>query len=276
MAVYAVGDIQGCRDELLQLLDRIGFDSSNDRLWLTGDLVNRGPDSVGTLRLVRELGPSAITVLGNHDLHLLAVAFGHGAGRQDAGIDQVLAAPDREELLDWLLRRPLLHRDRDLRWTLVHAGLAPDWDLDTAERCAREVESALAGDPGSLFAGMYGNEPHRWLPSLAGIARYRFTINCMTRLRYVDTDGALLLRLKGTPDRAPPGAVPWFRHPARATAQDRIVFGHWSTLGFHHEGRTVCLDGGCVWGGRLCALRLDRDEPPVTLECTAHRQPGEE
>jgi bis(5'-nucleosyl)-tetraphosphatase (symmetrical) len=274
LAVYAVGDVQGCRDELVALLDLLRFDAAVDRLWLTGDLVNRGPDSLGTLRLVRDLGAAAVTVLGNHDLHLLAVACGHGAGRQDNGTLQVLAAPDGNELVEWLLGRPLLHVDRDLGWSMVHAGLPPAWDLATAEACAREVESALAADPGSLFAGMYGDEPQHWSPSLAGIARYRFTINCMTRLRYVDASGRVLLRLKGPPRDAPPGAIPWFRHPARATAAERIVFGHWSTLGLHREDGALCLDGGCVWGGRLCALRLDAEAAPVTLDCAGHRRPG--
>ncbi|MBS1199609.1 MAG: symmetrical bis(5-nucleosyl)-tetraphosphatase [Proteobacteria bacterium] len=276
MAVYAVGDVQGCRDELLALLDRLRFDPALDRLWLTGDLVNRGPDSLGVLRLVRGLGATAVAVLGNHDLHLLAVACGHGPGRRDPGIEQVLAAPDREELLDWLLRRPLLHHEPALGWTLVHAGLPPDWDLATAVSCAREVESALAGDPESLFGSMYGNEPRRWSPTLAGVARYRYIINCMTRLRYVDAGGSVLLSLKGPPQQAPSFAIPWFRHPARATAGERIVFGHWSTLGLNREAGTLCLDGGCVWGGRLCAARLDRDEPPVALDCAGHRVPGED
>ena len=274
MAVYAVGDVQGCHDELLALLGRLRFDPAVDRLWLTGDLVNRGPDSVGVLRLVRGLGAAALTVLGNHDLHLLAVAYGHGAGRGDPGIHQVLAAPDGDELVDWLLRRPLLHHDASLGWTLVHAGLPPDWNLATALSCAREIESALVADPSSLFASMYGNEPQHWSPALVGVARYRFVINCMTRLRYVDSGGSLLLRLKGAPQSAPSNAIPWFRHPLRATAGERIVFGHWSTLGLHHEAGTLCLDGGCVWGGSLCAARLDREEPPVVLHCAGHRAPG--
>ena len=274
MAVYAVGDVQGCLGEFVALLERLRFDPATDRLWLTGDLVNRGPDSLGVLRFVRGLGAAAVSVLGNHDLHLLAVAFGHGAGRRDPGIEQVLAAPDRDELLDWLLARPLLHADPAFGWTLIHAGLPPDWDLAMAISCAREVESALERDPASLLASMYGDEPQRWSPSLAGVARYRFVINCLTRLRYVDAGGAMLLKLKGPPHQAPSAAIPWFRHPARRTAGERIVFGHWSTLGLNREAGTLCLDGGCVWGGRLCAARLDRDEPPVVLECAGHRVPG--
>jgi len=274
LAVYAVGDIQGCTDELRALLDRLHFDPAADRLWLTGDLVARGPDSVGSLRYVRALGGAAITVLGNHDLHLLATAAGHGPGKLDAGARQVLEAPDRDELLDWLRHRPLLHTDLRLGWTLLHAGLPPQWDLDTAATCAAEVEAALAADPDRLFEAMYGDEPQRWSPSLAGTARQRFTINCLTRLRYVSQDGTLLLKPKGAPSQAPAGAIPWFRHPARASAGRRIVFGHWSTLGLLRADDVLCLDGGCVGGGSLCGSRLDRDEPPVCLDCTGYRRPG--
>lgn len=274
MAVYAVGDVQGCKDELLGLLDRLRFDPSRDRLWFAGDLVNRGPDSLGSLRLVRDLGDAAITVLGNHDLHLLAVAGGHGKGRHEPDIQQVLTAPDRDELLDWLLRRPLLHTDPDLGWTMVHAGLPPQWDLDTAINCAREVEAALEADAAAVFASMYGNKPDRWSASLSGSDRLRFIVNCMTRLRYVDAAGSVLLKLKTAPDDAPEGAIPWFRHPARATAGERIVFGHWSTLGLLQEDAIICLDGGCVWGGSLCATRLDRETAPVIYDCAGHRRPG--
>jgi bis(5'-nucleosyl)-tetraphosphatase (symmetrical) len=276
MAVYAIGDVQGCLAELQALLDRLRFDPASDRLWLTGDLVNRGPDSLGTLRFVRDLGQAAVTVLGNHDLHLLAIAAGSGGQRMDPGTRQVLAAPDRDELLDWLAGRPLLHRDRDLGWLLVHAGLAPDWDADTAESCARQVSAALAADADAVYADMYGNEPRRWSADLAGPDRIRFIINCCTRLRYVDASGAMLLELKGSPDEAPPGALPWFRHPARASRGERIVFGHWSTLGYLNDDGVVALDAGCVWGGQLCALRLDRDEAPEMLDCAGHRRPGED
>ena len=274
MAVYAVGDIQGCTAELRQLLDRLRFDAACDRLWLTGDLVNRGPDSLGALRLARELGDSAVTVLGNHDLHLLAVAAGHAHRRDDAGLAKVLAAPDHGELLDWLRHRPLLHRDAALGWTLVHAGLAPQWSLEDAAGCAAEVEATLRQDAAALFAGMYGDEPRRWSPTLTGEARLRFIVNCMTRLRYVDADGALLLELKGAPGRAPARAIPWFRHPDSVTRHERVVFGHWSTLGYVRERGAMCLDGGCVWGGQLVAVRLDREGPPVVVDCAGYRAPG--
>jgi bis(5'-nucleosyl)-tetraphosphatase (symmetrical) len=274
MAVYAVGDIQGCYDELRRLLDRLRFDPACDRLWLTGDLVNRGPDSLGTLRFVRKLGDAAIAVLGNHDLHLLAVATGCKDTALDRHARQVLAAPDGEELLQWLVARPLLHRDPGLGWTMVHAGLAPDWDLDTAESCSREVSAALAGDPAAVFAEMYGDEPRRWSAGLNGVDRLRFVINCCTRLRYVDASGNMLMKLKGPPGEAPAHAIPWFRHPGRASRGERIVFGHWSTLGYFREDGVMCLDAGCVWGGHLCASRLDREEQPVMLDCTGHRRPG--
>ena len=274
MAVYAIGDVQGCLRELRALLDRLRFDPHRDRLWLTGDLVNRGPDSLETLRFVRALGDSAVTVLGNHDLHLLAIAAGLGGPKHDPGTSQVLAAPDRDELLQWLRSRPLLHRDRALGWTLVHAGLVPEWDAELAESCAREVAEALASDAVAVFEGMYGDEPTRWSPTLSGSDRLRFTINCCTRLRYVDADGAMLLKLKGPPSQAPASAIPWFRHPSRASASDRIVFGHWSTLGYLRENGIVALDAGCVWGGQLCALRLDGDEPPEMFDCAGYRRPG--
>jgi len=276
LAVYAVGDIQGCSVELKALLDRLRFDPTRDRLWLTGDLVNRGPDSAGSLRFVKSLGDAAVTVLGNHDLHLLAVASGHGPGKPDAAARQVLAAADGDELLDWLRHRPMLHGDEALGWTLLHAGLPPQWDLATAAACAREVEAALAGDPDSLFERMYGNDPRRWSRSLSSHDRLRFAVNCLTRLRYVDRDGTLLLKLKGAPASAPRDAIPWFRHPRRASAGHRIVFGHWSTLGLMREGDVLCLDSGCVWGGSLCAVRLDREEPPVCLDCAGHRRPGQD
>lgn len=277
MAVYAVGDIQGCRDEFLRLLDRLRFDPAADRLWLTGDLVNRGPDSLGVLRRVRDLGEAAVTVLGNHDLHLLALAAGTRPPRRgDEGLLPVLAAPDCAELLDWLAARPLLHRDARLGVTLLHAGLPPQWTVARAEDCAREVERALAADRAGFLAAMYGNQPDRWRGDLTPVERRRFTVNCLTRMRYVDGDGRLLLSLKGPPGTAPPGALPWFRHPARASAGERIVVGHWSALGLVDEAGVLALDTGCVWGGSLCAVRLDERRPPVQVGCRGTLRPGED
>jgi bis(5'-nucleosyl)-tetraphosphatase (symmetrical) len=260
MPVYAIGDVQGCFDELELLLERLKFDPRSDRLWFVGDLVNRGPRSLDTLRYVKSLGDAAVTVLGNHDLHLLAVARGGASWRKgDDSLHAVLEAPDADELLDWLVARPLLHHDAALGWTVLHAGLPPQWDLATARRCALEVEQHLRGEfVGTLFQHMYGNEPALWREELEGFERLRFIINALTRLRVCDaTDGRLLLRFKGPPSTAPEGAVPWFRVPWRRTAGVRLVFGHWSALGYVAEQNLLGLDTGCVWGGYLAGQRLD-------------------
>jgi bis(5'-nucleosyl)-tetraphosphatase (symmetrical) len=274
VAVYAIGDLQGCHAEFMALLEQLRFDPTHDRLWLTGDLVNRGPASLAVLRTVRSLGSSATVVLGNHDLHLLAMAWApKNVRRREPELQAVLDAADAGELLAWLAARPLLHRDQELGWTLVHAGLPPQWSLAEAAACAHEIETALRERPAELLAEMYGDQPDRWSPALAGLDRLRFTVNCLTRLRYVDTGGRLLLGLKGPPGAAPRGAIPWFRHPARATKAERILFGHWSALGYHAEPGLRCLDAGCVWGGALCALRLDGEEEPLMLPCRGSRRP---
>lgn len=274
MALYAIGDLQGCHKEFLALLARLRFDPVRDRIWLTGDLVNRGPDSLAVLRTVRSFGGSAVVVLGNHDLHLLAMAWApETVRRHDPELQAVLEAPDAGELLAWLAARPLLHRDEAIGWTLIHAGLPPQWSLAQAESCAREVEAAMRDSPARLLSDMYGDMPDRWSPTLTGPARLRYALNCLTRLRFVDSDGRLLLGLKGPVNGAPAGALPWFRHPARATRDDRILFGHWSALGFLNEPGLRCLDTGCVWGGALCAVRLDADEEPLLLPCRGSLQP---
>ncbi len=274
MAHYAIGDLQGCHAEFLTLLERLAFDGTRDRLWLTGDLVNRGPASLAVLREVRALGACVTVVLGNHDLHLLAMAFAPATvRRREPELQAVLDAPDAPELLEWLAARPLLHRDAALGWTLIHAGLPPQWSLADAESAAREVETALRGNPSTFLAEMYGDQPDRWSPQLTGINRLRFTVNCLTRLRFVSADGRLLLELKGPVAAAPAGALPWFRHPQRRTRDDALVFGHWSALGFLSEPGLRCLDTGCVWGGTLCALRLDREEAPLLLPCKGSRRP---
>jgi len=274
MALYAIGDLQGCHVEFLALLERLRFDPARDQLWLTGDLVNRGPASLQVLRTVFSLRESATVVLGNHDLHLLAMAWApQSVRRREPELQAVLDAADAGDLLAWLAGRPLLHRDDALGWTLVHAGLPPQWTLAQAEICASEVEDALRDRPAELLADMYGEQPERWSPALAGSDRLRFAVNCLTRLRYVDADGRLLLRLKGPLGEAPPGALPWFRHPARQTRADGILFGHWSALGYLAEPGLRCLDAGCVWGGALCALRLDSEEEPLLLPCRGSRRP---
>lgn len=275
MAVYAVGDVQGCFDALKVLVDRLAFDPARDRLWFTGDLVNRGPDSLATLRYVKSLGDAAVTVLGNHDLHLLAIAHGHGREKPLDTLHDVLAAPDRDDLLEWLRARPLLHHDADLGYTLVHAGLLPQWDLALAQALAGEVEAVLRGDsPGDLFAHMYGDRPERWEPSLSGWERVRLIINGFTRLRYCDAAGRLDPRPKGAPGTQPQGLLPWFAVPGRRNANLRVVFGHWSTLGAIARDGIVSLDSGCVWGQALTAARLDRDGVDlVAVPCTACASP---
>jgi bis(5'-nucleosyl)-tetraphosphatase (symmetrical) len=275
VALYAIGDLQGCHAEFMALLGRIRFDAGRDRLWLTGDLVNRGPDSLAVLREVRSLGAAATVVLGNHDLHLLAMAIApKTVKKRERGLEDVLDAPDAAELVGWLAARPLLHRERGVPWALIHAGLPPQWSLEQAARCARDVERALAADARGMLEEMYGDEPDLWSPSLAGADRLRFTVNCLTRLRFVDREGRLALSHKGTVEDAPAGLVPWFRHPRRATKDDALVFGHWSALGYVAEAGLRGLDTGCVWGGALTALRLDREEEPVRLPCRGSRRPG--
>lgn len=262
MAVYAVGDVQGCADELDALLERLRFDPEVDRLWFVGDLVNRGPRSLEVLRKVRALGDAAVVVLGNHDLHLLAIARGGAAWQSsDSSLRPVMEAADREALLDWLQSRPLLHHDSRLGATLLHAGIPPQWDLATARRCAGEVEARLRGPRvGELFEHMYGNEPVLWRDELEGWDRLRFTINAFTRLRVCDErDGHMVLGFKGSPEAAPRGALPWFRIPWRESRDERLVFGHWSALGYVAEGRVLGLDTGCVWGGTLTGQRLDAE-----------------
>jgi len=272
MATYAIGDIQGCFQEFELLLERLRFDRSQDRLWLVGDLVNRGPQSLEVLRKVRALGNAAVTVLGNHDLHLLALALTSAERvKSKDTLDGILAAPDRPELIDWLRRQPLLYHDASLGYTMIHAGLPPQWDLATAQGCAQEVESALRDvERGpALLAAMYGDQPDRWCGDLRGMERLRFITNCLTRLRYCRADGRLELKFKGTPQNAPVKVLPWFRVAGRRSKDMRIVCGHWSTLGYHQEDGVLSIDTGCVWGQRLCAVRLDRPAAPVFVPCAS-------
>ena len=275
MAVYAIGDIQGCHAELLKLLDRIEFDPAADHLWFAGDLVNRGPDSVSVLRLVRDLGERAVCVLGNHDLHMLAVAHGGQAPNRKDNFDDVLQAEDGPELLDWLRGRPLLHHDPRLGWTMVHAGLHPAWTLPQALDLAAEVEAVLRG-PGypGLLRQMYGNRPRNWSNDLGGVDRLRFVINCMTRMRYLDHDDNLDLKHKGPPGSQPQDLRPWYASNRRRTADQRILFGHWSTHGADAPDNTVPLDTGCLWGGQLTALRLDGPPRFYRVDCPGARKPG--
>ncbi|MEW6353042.1 MAG: symmetrical bis(5'-nucleosyl)-tetraphosphatase [Pseudomonadota bacterium] len=274
MAVYAVGDVQGCFDELLELFEAIDFDARRDEVWFCGDLVNRGPRSLEVMRFVKGLGERAVTVLGNHDLHLLAVAHGCEHRRPGDTFDDVLNAPDRAELLDWLRRRPLLHHDETLGCTLIHAGLPPQWDLARAQACAAEVEAALRGpNYGAFLQHMYGDQPQCWSDDLGGWERLRFIVNCFTRLRFCDARGCLALQEKGPPGSAPAPYRPWFTLPERRSRGARILFGHWSTLGACEDDGAYSLDSGCLWGGKLTALRLDGRPEWTSVQCPAYARP---
>ena len=271
MALYAIGDVQGCDAELGALLSALHFRADRDRLWFVGDLVNRGPDSLAVLRRIRALGAAATVTLGNHDLHLLAVAAGCARIRSDDTLNEILAAPDRDALLEWLAGRPLLHEEGALNLVMVHAGLAPQWDLQLARQCAREFEAALRRDPAKLFERLYGDQPDRWDDVRDGEQRLRFIANCFTRLRYVDADGRLALRVKGSPKKSQTASlIPWFEAREARWRGPRIVFGHWSTLGFFRNADVIGLDTGCVWGSTLTALRMDDPEArPIQVPCAA-------
>lgn len=258
MRVFVLGDLQGCLTPFLRLLDRLRFEPQQDRLVLLGDLVNRGPASLGVLREVRALGPAAICLLGNHDLHLLATAR-HGQRHRKDTLDELLAAPDADDLLDWLRHRPLAWQEPTTGTLMVHAGVAPTWTVaDTLAR-ANDVTTVLQGaDHGELLDALYGNTPDRWQEALTGIDRWRCIINILTRMRFIDREGRLDFRAKGAPHTPAPGLIPWFAAPDRKSASTPICFGHWSTLGRVHwpEAKVYGLDTGCVWGGHLSALEL--------------------
>jgi bis(5'-nucleosyl)-tetraphosphatase (symmetrical) len=263
VATYAIGDIQGCHREFVALLAAIAFNPKSDRLWLTGDLVNRGPASLAVLREAMALGERVVTVLGNHDLHLLSLAHRPGAtpGHRDT-LDEVLAAPDRDDLLAWLRHRPLIHRDQGLDYTLIHAGLPPVWSTDEAFVRAAEVTDVLrSAEFPAFLEAMYGDAPHEWDPALRGEERLRFITNCFTRMRYCNASGRLNLAEKGAPDERSDSLLPWFALPDRASRRTRIIFGHWSTLRLNAQQcrryNVYPLDTGAVWGGQLTAMRLD-------------------
>lgn len=270
-----IGDVQGCFDALQRLLDQLRYDPASDVLAFAGDLVNRGPESLRTLRFVHGLGERTICVLGNHDLHLLARAHGGRGGRRDT-LDEILEADDREILFDWLRHRPLLHEWPG--WALLHAGLPPQWDLAQARTAAREVEALLRGPEAIRFLSlMYGDEPSRWDARLSGVDRARFIVNAYTRLRYCDASGRFDAKAKGAPGSQPDGLMPWFAVPGRRSRDTELVFGHWSTLGRVHwpEHRVWGLDTGAVWGGRLTALCLETREL-TQVDCSQYRRPDGE
>ncbi|MBS3936587.1 MAG: symmetrical bis(5'-nucleosyl)-tetraphosphatase [Sulfuritalea sp.] len=259
MATYAIGDLQGCFDPLRRLLDYTGFAPDADRLWFVGDLVNRGPQSLEVLRFVRALGAAAVTVLGNHDLHLVMQAAGFGKANKEDTLAAVLAAPDRDELLGWLRALPLFHVEGE--WAMVHAGLLPSWDVGKAQALSDEVSAALtAPNYGDFLANLWGSEPDAWRDDLAGWDRLRVVVNAMTRMRFVTPEGRMEFRAsgaKGPPERGPAGCLPWFDAPARRSADHAILCGHWSALGFRQTDKLFALDSGCLWGGSLTAVRLE-------------------
>jgi bis(5'-nucleosyl)-tetraphosphatase (symmetrical) len=256
MATYAIGDLQGCFDALKKLLDRCGFNATRDRLWLVGDLVNRGAQSLETLRFVKSLGNRAITVLGNHDLHLLMVAEGRARLHKSDTLDAVLNAPDCEELLAWMRGLAMMHAEDE--YAMVHAGLLPAWSVAQALELGNEVEEALQGpDYGALMAHMYGNQPDRWDDRLSGYDRLRVIINAMTRLRICTPDGRMEFSHKGELEDVPEGFIPWFAVPGRKSASATVICGHWSALGLLAEKNLLALDSGCLWGRQLSAVRLE-------------------
>jgi len=275
LTTYAVGDLQGCLEPLKCLLEQVDFSPSRDCLWLAGDLVNRGPQSLEALRYVRDLDGSAVCVLGNHDLHLLAVAYNIERMRKSDTLQAILDAPDRNDLIDWLRRQKLLHYDEHRHTALVHAGIPPQWTLEKALRRAAEVEAALQDDALLMpfLDGMYGNEPAKWSKDLHGVPRLRLITNYFTRMRFCKADGTLELEAKEGLNKAPSGYAPWFSHPQRKTRNVKIVFGHWAALeGRCDEPDVFALDTGCVWGNAMTLMNLDSGE---LLRCACdHGRPN--
>ena len=272
--IHLVGDVQGCDEALGRLLQAIGFSPSRDRLVLLGDLVNRGPASLAVLQRLAALGDAAGCLLGNHDLHLLAVAHGVRAPHRSDTFGDVLASPARRAWIDWLRRQPLARVEAG--WLCVHAGVLPPWDGAQTLALAAEVQALLAGPALAEFLPlMYGNEPARWDEALQGPERWRLVINTLTRARYCHADGTLDFKAKEGAERAPPGLRPWFEMPGRRTAGQPIAFGHWSTLGLIDRPDLLALDTGCVWGGALTAVRVDGGRREVVqVPCPAAQQPG--
>ncbi|HXD08205.1 MAG TPA: symmetrical bis(5'-nucleosyl)-tetraphosphatase [Burkholderiaceae bacterium] len=272
--LYLIGDVQGCCDALDRLLAEIGFSPSRDHVVVLGDLVNRGPESLRVLRRLRELGPSATCLLGNHDLHLLAVAHGLRRMHRSDTLHDILDAADREAWIDWVRHRPLAVHTHG--WLLVHAGVVPQWDLALALSLAGELEAQLrAPHVAEFLQVMYGNEPSQWSEHLQGFERLRFAVNVFTRIRFCDARGRMDLTIKDGADAAPDGLMPWFDAPQRRTAGVPIAFGHWSTLGLVQRPDLLSLDTGCVWGGQLTAARIDRGDPEIIqVPCEAAQTPG--
>jgi bis(5'-nucleosyl)-tetraphosphatase (symmetrical) len=256
MAIFAIGDLQGCYEQFRKLLDLVGFDRTKDRLWLVGDIVNRGPDSLKILRFVKGLTEAVTIVLGNHDLHLLMVAEGCSPLSRNDTIQDILSAPDREELLHWLRQQKLLHLDGN--YAMVHAGLLPSWSIAEAHELANSVEATIRGEEFHEFCTqMYGDQPDHWNDKLSGYARLRVIVNAMTRIRVCTPQGKMDFKFKGMLKDIPQGYLPWFDVPNRASGEKTIIFGHWSALGLQLRDNLIALDTGCLWGGALTAIRLD-------------------
>lgn len=262
MATYAIGDVQGCLEPLQRLLASAHYNPQDDRLLFVGDLVNRGPKSLETLRFVKSLGDRAVTVLGNHDLHLLAVYHKTRKASKSDTFDEIFEASDCDTLMQWLQNRPLIYCDPEHHFTLVHAGIAPQWDLTTAQNLAKEVEQALRGDNYlEFFRAMYGDQPNVWDDSLRGASRLRVITNYFTRMRFVTKNGALDLHTKCPPGMQSANLMPWFEHPGRKTKNDRIFFGHWAALeGKSTHPNAIALDTGCIWGGPLSMYCLETNQ----------------
>jgi len=275
MATYAIGDIQGCFGELKRLLEYIGFNEHRDRLWFVGDLVNRGPSSLEVLRFVRDLKGAAVTVLGNHDLHLIMQAEGFGKTSREDTLAPVLNAPDREELIAWLRSLPLFHVEDDT--AMVHAGLLPSWHVEQAKDLADEVSAALTGARYRDFlSNLWGSEPDRWCDDCVGWDRLRVIVNAMTRMRFVTKKGAMVLRTPGSkapPERAPAGCFPWYDAPKRASTTHTLCVGHWSALGLKLTDNLMALDSGCLWGGKLTTVRLE-DRRLFQIPCPCQIEPS--
>lgn len=273
MATYVIGDLQGCLTPLVQLLQQINYHPEQDKLWFAGDLINRGEESLETLRFIKSLGSNATIVLGNHDLHLLAVSHGYGKLKRGDTLTEVLTAGDRDDLMGWLRQQPLFHYDEQLNTVMTHAGIPPCWDLRQAQALAQEVEDKLKSDSvDEFFAAMYGNKPNVWSDDLTGLDRLRAITNYLTRMRFCDENSKLDLESKEGINTAAKGYAPWFNYPTKVPENCHIVFGHWAALeGNTQKERIHALDTGCVWGGSLTALRLE-DRQRFSTPCTINRK----
>lgn len=272
MATYVIGDLQGCLTPLVQLLENIQYHPKQDTLWFAGDLINRGDESLETLRFVKSLGDRARLVLGNHDLHLLAVSHGFGTLKRGDTLTEILTASDRDELMNWLRKQPLCHYDEQLNTVMTHAGIPPCWDLEQTLALAKEVENALQSDTvEDFFASMYGNTPNQWNDTLTGMDRLRAITNYLTRMRFCNKNSKLDLKSKEGVNTATKGYAPWFAYPSKVPTDCHIVFGHWAALeGKTQQDRIHALDTGCVWGGSLTALRLE-DKQRFSTPCTLRK-----